>query len=193
MNQEMHRIGKNDGNESGVDKVAAMAKEGAANLREKSEELKESTKSVANQVSHQAKSTVTEQKDQAVNQLHGVAEALRQTSEHLRRDNKTTVATYSNQVADQIDRMSGYLQDRNLNELMHDAEDFARRQPELFIGGAFTLGLLAARFMKSSSAGTQIQSAKNYRAGYQTEGSSLRTAGPYSTPQSGSYRMSEER
>ena len=29
-------------------------------------------------------------------------------------------------------------------------EHFARRQPVLFVGGAFTLGLLAARFLKSS-------------------------------------------
>jgi hypothetical protein len=31
-----------------------------------------------------------------------------------------------------------------------EAEDFARRQPALFLGGAFALGLLGARFLKSS-------------------------------------------
>ena len=34
---------------------------------------------------------------------------------------------------------------------MHDAQRLARRQPALFVGGAFALGLLGARFLKSSS------------------------------------------
>jgi predicted AlkP superfamily pyrophosphatase or phosphodiesterase len=60
-------------------------------------------------------------------------------------------ARYSNQVADRVERASTYLEEHDLDELMVEAEDFARRQPELFIGGAFTLGLLAARFLKSSA------------------------------------------
>jgi hypothetical protein len=35
--------------------------------------------------------------------------------------------------------------------LVGDVENFARRQPALFIGGALALGILAARFLKSSS------------------------------------------
>jgi hypothetical protein len=35
--------------------------------------------------------------------------------------------------------------------MVRNVEDFARRQPALFIGGAFMLGLLGARFLKSSA------------------------------------------
>jgi hypothetical protein len=35
--------------------------------------------------------------------------------------------------------------------MIQEVERFARRQPALFLGGAFTLGLIAARFLKSSS------------------------------------------
>ena len=34
---------------------------------------------------------------------------------------------------------------------MPDAQQFARRQPAIFIGAAFAAGLLAARFMKEAS------------------------------------------
>ena len=40
---------------------------------------------------------------------------------------------------------------------MSDAEDWARRNPALFLGGAFALGLLASRFLKSGM-GRQSQS-----------------------------------
>lgn len=35
-------------------------------------------------------------------------------------------------------------------ELAADVEGFTRRQPALFMGGAFVLGLTTARFLKSS-------------------------------------------
>jgi hypothetical protein len=50
-----------------------------------------------------------------------------------------------------VSEISSYLRDRNVDDMLADAEDFARRQPELFLGGAFALGMLAARFFKSSS------------------------------------------
>jgi hypothetical protein len=34
--------------------------------------------------------------------------------------------------------------------LIDDVEDFARREPAVFIGGAIAIGLVAARFLKSS-------------------------------------------
>jgi hypothetical protein len=47
--------------------------------------------------------------------------------------------------------VTAYLEEHDLEDLVYEAEDFARRKPELFVGGAFTLGLLAARFMKSTA------------------------------------------
>jgi hypothetical protein len=47
--------------------------------------------------------------------------------------------------------VSGYLEARDIQDLVGEAESLARRSPALFLGGAFTLGVLAARFLKSSS------------------------------------------
>jgi hypothetical protein len=58
---------------------------------------------------------------------------------------------YAEKFAQQIDRFSTTLRERSVEDLMYEAENFARREPQLFLGGAVVLGLLAARFFKSSA------------------------------------------
>jgi hypothetical protein len=136
---------------SKVQKARQTAKEKTRPVREKTGEIVDETKSAMDTAATQARTTVADQKDAAANQLHGVAEALRHTSDQLRDQDQGTFARYSHEMANQVDRASGYLEAHSLDELRRDAASFARRQPELFIGGAFTLGLLAARFLKSSA------------------------------------------
>jgi ElaB/YqjD/DUF883 family membrane-anchored ribosome-binding protein len=150
MDQQTHDVERGK-RRSNVDRAVNTAKEKTAPVKEKAKEVADDTRSVMDQASDQAKSRIADQKEEASSQLHGLAEALRHTGDQLREQDQRAFASYSNQAADQIDQVSDYLERRSLNDLLHDAEDFARRQPELFIGGAFTLGLLAARFMKSSA------------------------------------------
>ncbi|MBK8902577.1 MAG: hypothetical protein IPM53_15420 [Anaerolineaceae bacterium] len=153
MNEQTRRV--EDKSESNIDKAVTAAKEKAGPVREevkqKSSQLINEAKSAAGQAGEEAKSMLASQKDEAARQLGGLADSLRQTSQQLRQQDQRAIATYSNKIASQIDRASSYLQERDLDALIHDAEDFARRQPEIFIGGAFTLGLLAARFLRSSA------------------------------------------
>lgn len=137
--------------ESITEQATATVKDKTQLVKEKANEVLNKTKPMVDEANRQAKSALSEQKNAAVDQLSGLARVLRQSSDQLRQQDQGAFASYSQQVADQIDHMSGYLRERDLEDLMYDAKDFARRQPELFIGGAFTLGLLAARFLKSSA------------------------------------------
>ena len=47
--------------------------------------------------------------------------------------------------------LSDRLKNKDLDEIMRDAESFARRQPAVFLGAAAIAGFLAVRFLKSSS------------------------------------------
>jgi hypothetical protein len=140
--------------ENAVDTTVSTAQEKTEpfrqEMREKGNQLVNEAKSAAEQAGEQAKSALSSQKDAAARQLHGLANSLRQTSTQLRQQDQGASAGYSQDVANKLDRASDYLEEHNLEDLFHDAEGFARRQPELFIGGAFTLGLLAARFLRSS-------------------------------------------
>jgi len=90
------------------------------------------------------------QKDRATEGLGSVAQAVRQSGQQLRDQQHDTIAQYIEQAADQLERFTTRLKDRNVGDLAREAQDLARRRPALFIGSAFALGLLGARFLKSS-------------------------------------------
>jgi hypothetical protein len=102
-------------------------------------------------VRERATAQLSNQKDKATDSLGSVARAVRQSTEQLRNQQQDTLAGYVEQAADQIDRLSQRLRDKDVGELLDDAQRFARRQPALFIGSAFAVGLIGARFLKSSS------------------------------------------
>jgi hypothetical protein len=58
-------------------------------------------------------------------------------------------------AADQVEQLAGYLQSRDVNQIVADAEGFARSRPSVFLGGAFALGFLLSRFLKSAPASSR--------------------------------------
>ncbi len=121
------------------EKASSMMKQGQAEA-----------KAYADEAQRQTKSALASGKEQAVGELGSLAQAIRQTGSQLRRSDKKTVAQYTDKAAEQIDRMSDYLSHRDVNQLIDEGEALARRNPEVFLGVTFGLGLLAARFIKSS-------------------------------------------
>jgi hypothetical protein len=90
------------------------------------------------------------QKDRATDGIGSVAQAVRQTTQHLREQRHDTIARYVDEAANQLERFSQRLREKDVNEMMRDAQQFARRRPAVFIGSAFALGVIGARFLKSS-------------------------------------------
>lgn len=106
---------------------------------------------VVDQARDQVRSQLSSQKERAAEGLGGVAEALRLTSEQLRERDQATFGDYAASAAEMVERFSGHLKERDINQMIWEIESFGRRQPALFMGGAFALGFLASRFLKSSS------------------------------------------
>jgi hypothetical protein len=101
-------------------------------------------------VRERASEQLNAQKDQAGEGIGSAAQAVRQSTQRLRDERHDTVAHYIESAADQLDRLANRLKGKNITELFDDAQRFARRQPALFVGSAFALGLLGSRFLKSS-------------------------------------------
>jgi hypothetical protein len=95
-------------------------------------------------------SQLSTQKDRATDGIGSVAQAVRQSTQQLREQKHDTIAQYVEQAAAQLERFSNTLKEKNVSEILDEAQRFARRNPALFVGGAFALGLLSARFFKSS-------------------------------------------
>jgi len=102
-------------------------------------------------VRQSATSQLGTQKDRATDGIGSVAQAVRQSTQQLREQQHDTIAQYVEQAADQLERFATRLKDKNVGDLAREAQDLARRRPAVFIGSAFALGLLGARFIKSSS------------------------------------------
>jgi hypothetical protein len=72
-------------------------------------------------------------------------------TEQLRNSGQPGLAHYVTRAADEIDHWSSRLRNQDLDDALREVEQFARRKPVVFLGVAFGVGLLAARFLKSSS------------------------------------------
>jgi hypothetical protein len=115
-------------------------------------EARQGTARVAEQAKGQAAQVVDRQKAQAADRIGGVAGALRETSQKLEEDDHIRLlGRYAGTAADQADRLADYLRTKDVGTMVRDCETFARRHPDVFLGGAVVLGLLAARFLKSSA------------------------------------------
>lgn len=123
-------------------------------------EAKGKTKEVAGQAlgtaKKQAVSKIDEQKSNLAQNIGTVAQEIRTLGDNLNKsDAESSVvsyaAQYGNTIADKVENFSQYLDDKNLSELVTDIERFAKRNPAVFIGSAFALGFLGARFLKSST------------------------------------------
>jgi hypothetical protein len=121
-----------------------------------------------------ATSQLSTQKNRATDGIGTVAQAVRQTSQQLRTQQHDTIANYIDQAANQLEQFSTRLRDKDIGELMRDAQQFARRQPAVFIGSAFAIGLLGARFLKSSRDRRDADAGRN---SYARSSTSYRTTG----------------
>ena len=109
-------------------------------------------------------------REMAAEGLDKVASTVRRLSTDMQFD-QPQIANVAMTAADQADKVAQYLRDTDARQIISNVEDTARRQPLIFIGGAFLLGLAAARLMKAGSPDTaqagQFERRSGYRSGYQ--------------------------
>jgi hypothetical protein len=113
------------------------------------DQAKQTANQVVEQVKDQASTRFAGQIGQTSETLHSTSEAIRSVGRELR-NQQGPIAQFADQAADRVDRVSSYLRDKDMDQLVEDVERFARQNPATFIGGAFALGLIAARFLKST-------------------------------------------
>ncbi|MDX1931176.1 MAG: hypothetical protein SFU56_01085 [Capsulimonadales bacterium] len=98
----------------------------------------------------QVKDQLATRKDQAADTLNATVQALEATGQQFRERELGFVAGYTDNLTGQVRQLTDYLRDRDIDDLIRDTEAFARRNPSVFIGGAFLLGVALSRFLKSS-------------------------------------------
>lgn len=111
-------------------------------LRSQADELMHAAK-------QRAKDIAEEQKDAAAAQLGCVARGLREAAGSMQGESEFA-GRYAGKAAEGLERLSEDLRGADFDQLVERTENYARRNPAVFLGGAVAAGFLLARFIKSS-------------------------------------------
>ena len=111
------------------------------------------------QVKQQATTAFFDQRNKAVSGLSGLADALKQTAKSLADavdgDGESQIpagiAPLVKEAADRLSRSANFLREKDITGLLSEAQQLAKKQPALFMGGMFAVGLIGARLLKGAS------------------------------------------
>lgn len=115
------------------------------------EDLRDTASGFTQDIRGAAESLIDEQKENVADLAHGCALALRRSADAFAEEGVVIVAQYADQMADQVDHLSDAVRSRNWRELLANAEDAARRRPELFLAGAIAAGFVMVRLMTGAA------------------------------------------
>jgi hypothetical protein len=105
---------------------------------------------IVGDVAEQLGSSVDEQKGRGADSLVGFAHAIKTAAAELE-GQSPVIARKFRGASDQIERFSGKLRDRRVEDLVTDYSDLAKTQPVAFFAGALIAGFALSRFIKSSA------------------------------------------
>ena len=108
-----------------------------------------------NTAQDRVRSAVVGRKSQAVETVSGLAQSLLLAGQNLQ-DQQSPAARLVEQAAERLDRVAQYIDTTEPDVLVGRTETWARENPALFVGAAFVLGVLGARFLKSSRPATNL-------------------------------------
>ncbi len=144
--------------------VAGKAKEVLGDVKQKASDVNDNlTKAVkdnaaqlgdtaltyANTAKDKVGEVVTQRKSVGADYIGSIAHATGQAAAAFESD-LPQAAQYIRNASSQLQGVADSVRDRDVRELVSDVQDFARKQPTLFFGGAVLLGFAALRFFKST-------------------------------------------
>lgn len=97
----------------------------------------------------QAQDYVERRKGEAAQSVQDLARSLRGSGKDM--SDKPHVRAFFDSAADGLEQLGTSIERRSLSDFYSEAEAIARRAPVAVAVGTFMVGLLAARFIKSSS------------------------------------------
>lgn len=136
----------------------------------------------ADRATDQGKSMLARRKDEAARRVESVADALRGTARELDSSQQSGTGRYVDYAAERLQTLGHQLRHKDVDSLIHDAQDLGRRAPGAFFAGSVVTGFLLARFLKASSE----------RSGPRGEWHAGRKGDADAGPESGSARLGSD-
>jgi hypothetical protein len=112
--------------------------------------MRERVGPLAEQVKEQASAVAQQQMSSAAAGLDSAAGSVNAVGERLRENNLGALSQYTDLAAEHMEKAAAWLRTTTPEEIAHDIEDFAKKQPAVFAAGALALGLIGVRFLRST-------------------------------------------
>ena len=132
-----------------------MSSPGGNQMQDVAEQATQVAGAAMEKVGEQAKQTASTQKDRIADGLDATANAIRQTGQSVKQE-QPMVADYAEKAALRVDRVSGYLRQHDVDEVISDAQEYARANKGIFIAGTLLLGFMTARLFKTAGRRQQL-------------------------------------
>jgi hypothetical protein len=128
--------------------AAEAVKEKAA---EAGQQAQQQAQQAASRLQDRAREQIDERSTRLGAQVREQADDLRSVSASLREQGKEGPARAADRLAGYAARVGDYLNEKDSQGLLHDAEQLGRRQPLALGAAGAALGFAASRFLKASS------------------------------------------
>jgi methyl-accepting chemotaxis protein len=126
-----------------TDSVTRTAKDNASQLGDAALDM-------ANRAKDKVEATVAQRKSLGADYIGSIAQATGRAAHEFEAE-LPQAAHYIRQASEQMQGVADTVRERDVRELFGEVQDFARRQPTLFFGGALVMGFAALRFLKSTA------------------------------------------
>ena len=118
--------------------------------KDQAADLKDTATQLASETTDKVASAFSAQKTAGADYIGSIAQAMDRAAGEFERD-VPRAAKYIRKAADQIETVASAVRERDARQIVGDMQEFARREPTLFFGGAMLLGFAALRFLKSAA------------------------------------------
>jgi hypothetical protein len=142
----------NEQNAGSEGTTTASKERGSSGIAAKSHEAAEQLKNAVVDKTNQARQEADTARDHMAERFRRVASHLRGVGDNLRTDDQMA-STLAERASRGVEGIADYIASTDLQGVVRDAERLARRQPAVFFGGAFIVGLALGRFFKNSPSG----------------------------------------
>lgn len=166
VGQDLHNVTEHARDD--LDAISRRAQEDVRSLGKEAE-------AKVSEATDKAKSFASDQKNLAAGQINGVATAISKVADELDQSEQKTIARYARDLASGISNVGKTVEDRDVDDLMHLAQDFGRKQPLAFLGAAALAGFVASRFALASSHRAETKTAQPER--FEADGANGYSAG----------------
>jgi uncharacterized protein YjbJ (UPF0337 family) len=145
-----------------AEKGQEVADRATAEASQVTETAKDQARQVKDEVTTQARGLVdqakTELRDQAGSQADHAAQAIRRVGDQAtaladgRVDEAGAVADYVRQAGQRVGQVADHLDERGVEGVLNDVQDFARRRPGAFLLGCAAAGFVTGRLIRGGAA-----------------------------------------